>query len=168
MAAGGFHSLALLSDGRIFAWGSNLNGQLGVGSSGPDLTSPVPVPNFGVSRVKDVAAGDRHTLALLSDGTVLACGSNRDGQLGDGTTNNRSTFAPVQNLISVKAVAAGRSHSMALTSNGGIRAWGANSDGQLGIGSTTDSSLPLTVNRTALDEPVIAIAAGGSHSLALQ
>jgi alpha-tubulin suppressor-like RCC1 family protein len=167
LAAGSAHSLALLADGRLFAWGRNIQGQLGLGASGNDRTSPVLVPNFGLSRVKAMAAGDNHTLVLLSDGTVLACGTNSNGQLGDGTKTDRSTFAPVQNLIPVKAIAAGRRHSMALTTNGGIRAWGDNNDGQLGNGSTTDSSLPTTVNTQSLDGPVIAMAAGGLHSLAL-
>lgn len=165
VAAGSAHSLALLSDGRLFAWGRNTQGQLGLGSSATDRTSPVLVPNFGLSRVKAVAAGDSHTLVLLSDGTVLACGNNNSGELGDGTNTDRSTFAPVQSLIPVKAIAAGRRHSMALTTNGGIRAWGDNSSGQLGNGSTTDKSLPVTVSTQSLDGPVIALAAGGLHSL---
>lgn len=167
VAAGGSHSLALSSNGRIFAWGRNTHGQLGVGSSGTDITSPAPVPNFGLSRVKAVAAGDAHTLVLLSDGTVLACGNNNSGELGDGTNTDRSIFAPVQDLIPVKAIAVGTRHSMALTTNGGIRAWGDNGSGQLGNGSTTNSSRPVTVSPVNLDEPVIAISAGEFHSLAL-
>jgi alpha-tubulin suppressor-like RCC1 family protein len=167
LAGGSAHSLALLADGRLFAWGRNLDGQLGLGAEGSDRTSPVLVPNFGLSRVKAIAAADNHTLVLLSDGTVLACGNNSNGQLGDGTKTDHSSFAPVQNLIPVKAIATGRRHSLALTTNGVIRAWGDNSDGQLGNGSTTDSNLPTTVNTDSLDERVIAIAAGGLHSLAL-
>jgi alpha-tubulin suppressor-like RCC1 family protein len=167
VAAGSAHSLALLADGRLFAWGRHLDGQLGLGSAGTDRLSPVLVPNVGLSWIKAVATGDNHTLVLLADGVVLACGGNGSGELGDGTTAQRGTFAPVQNLIPVKAVAAGGRHSMALTVTGVIRAWGDNSDGQLGNGTTTDSSLPTTVNTQSLNGPVLAIAAGRLHSLAL-
>jgi alpha-tubulin suppressor-like RCC1 family protein len=167
VTAGSAHSLALLADGRLFAWGRNIQGQLGIGSSGGDQLTPVQVQNLGLSRVKALAAGDNFTLVLLADGTVLSCGSNSNGELGDGTNTKRSTLAPVQNLIPSKAIAAGRRHGMALTSNGGIRAWGDNNDGQLGNGSTTDSKLPTSVNTDSLNGPVIAVACGGQHSLAL-
>ena len=167
VAGGLAHSLALLADGRLFAWGGNLLGQLGVSDSSSDHLTPVQVQNLGLTRVKAVAAGDRFTLVLSSDGTVLACGSNSSGQLGDGTATARSTLAPVQNLIPAKAIAAGRRHSMVLTSNGGIRAWGDNNNGQLGNGSTTGSSLPVTVSLQSLDGPAIAVASRGLHSLAL-
>ena len=167
VTAGSAHSLALLADGRLFAWGRNSQGQLGIGSSRGDHLTPVQVQNLGLSRVKALAAGDNFTLVLLADGTVLSCGSNSNGELGDGTETKRSTLAPVQNLIPAKAIAAGRRHSMALTSNGGIRAWGDNSNGQLGNGSTTDSPLPTTVDTDSLNGPVIAVACGGLHSLAL-
>lgn len=169
VAAGGAHSLALLADGRLFAWGRNLHGQLGLGDSdsGNDRLTPVQVPNPGLGRVRALAAGDNFTLVLLADGTVLACGNNGSGELGDGTENSRGTLAPVQNLIPAKAIAAGRRHALALTSNGVIRAWGDNSVGQLGNGSTTDSPLPTTVHTESLNGPVIAVACGGQHSLAL-
>ena len=167
VTAGSAHSLALLADGRLFAWGRNIQGQLGVGDSSSDHHTPVQVQNLGLTRVKAVAAGDDFTLVLSSDGTVLACGDNGSGALGDGTTTDRSTLAPVQNLIPAKAIAAGRRHSMALTSNGVIRAWGDNNNGQLGNGSTTGSSLPVTVSLQSLDGPAIAVASRGLHSLAL-
>ncbi|HEV2778628.1 MAG TPA: hypothetical protein VGX25_04435 [Actinophytocola sp.] len=167
VAAGAAHSLALLADGRLFAWGRNLHGQLGLGSAGTDQLTPVQVPNLGLSRVKALAAGDNFTLVLLADGRVLSCGGNGSGELGDGSTINRSTLAPVQNLIPAKAIAAGRRHGMALLANGVIRAWGDNSNGQLGNGSTTDSPLPTTVNTDSLGGPAVAITCGGRHSLAL-
>ena len=167
VAAGAAHSLALLADGRLFAWGRNSQGQLGIGNAGSDQLTPVQVQSLGLSRVKALAAGDNFTIVLLADGTVLTCGSNSNGELGDGTRTNRSTLAPVQSLIPAKAVAAGRRHGLALLSIGGIRAWGDNSEGQLGNGSTTDSLLPSTVNTQSLNGPATAVACGGQHSLAL-
>ncbi|HEX6351513.1 hypothetical protein [Actinophytocola sp.] len=166
VAAGSGHSLALTADGKLFAWGRNLIGQLGLGVEGTDRLTPVQV-NLGLSRVKALAAGDNFTVLLLSDGKVMTCGSNGNGELGDGTKEPRATLAPVQNLVTVKAIATGRRHVMTLTSNGVIRAWGDNTNGQLGNGNTTDSPLPTTVNTDSLNGKVIAIACGGQHSLAL-
>jgi alpha-tubulin suppressor-like RCC1 family protein len=64
VAAGSAHSVALLADGRLFAWGRNLHGQLGLGSSGGDRLTPVQVPNPGVSRVKALAVGEDGRLTL--------------------------------------------------------------------------------------------------------
>jgi alpha-tubulin suppressor-like RCC1 family protein len=84
------------------------------------------------------AEGGAHSLILKSDGTVWATGGNQYGQLGDGTTTNRST--PVQaNITSVVYVAAGKHHSLALKSDGTVWAWGANHSGQLGDGTMTDA-----------------------------
>ena len=92
VAAGAEHSLALLADGRVMAWGQNKSGQLGLGtSSGPEICqvgfvcskTPVVVP--GLSDAVAVAAGENFSLALLASGTVVAWGNDLYGQLGDGT-----------------------------------------------------------------------------------
>ncbi len=75
------HSLALKSDGAVWAWGWNFSGQLG---NGTDLDSSIPKKVSNLTDVIAIAAGGEHSLALKSDGTVWAWGDNTSGQLGNG------------------------------------------------------------------------------------
>jgi len=170
IAAGGSHSLALTSTGQVLAWGNNIDGQLGNGSTTNSSSAvAVNLPNGAV--VIAIAGGGLHSLALTSGvtGHVLAWGYNGQGELGNGTTTNSST--PVQvNLPNggfVTAIAGGASHSLALTSAGLVLAWGSNASGQLGDGNTTDSSTPVRVTQPPFALNLSAIAGGGGHSLAL-
>jgi len=160
VAAGGDHSLALLANGTVVAWGDNENGQLGDGST---VTSDVPVAVTGLKGVKAVAAGGAHSLALLTNGTVMAWGDNENGQLGDGTLKESDVPVAVTGLKNVKAIAAGSDFSLALLTNGTVMAWGDNESGQLGDGTTKQSSVPVTVKGLS---GASAIAAGDDFSLA--
>ncbi len=162
IAAGAFHSLALRSDGSVWAWGWNDTGQLGDGTTTTRL-SPVQVLPPG-SGVVAIAAGYGHSLALKSDGTVLAWGYNAEGQLGDGTTSQHETPLPVLGLADVTAIGAGWFHSLAVKDDGAAWAWGMGIYGQLGVGSQADSAIPLQVAGLT---GVSGIAAGHFHSLAV-
>ncbi|WP_253908854.1 RCC1 domain-containing protein [Corallococcus exiguus] len=109
--------------------------------------------------------GALHTLALKQDGTVWAWGYNVYGQIGDGTTTNRSTPVQVAGLTSVTALASGAYHTLALKQDGTVWAWGHNSYGQLGDGTTTDRIAPVQVAGLT---SVAALAGDGHHSLALK
>ncbi|HLZ19882.1 MAG TPA: SdrD B-like domain-containing protein, partial [Smithellaceae bacterium] len=124
IAAGYSHSLALKSDGTVWAWGNNGNGQLGIGTI---TNSYIPAQVSGLTDVIAIAAGGHHSLAIKANGTVWAWGYNGYGQLGIGTTTNSLTPVQVSNLSGITAIAAGGNHSLALTSSGGVRAWGLNS-----------------------------------------
>lgn len=163
VAAGNEHSLALKSDGTVWAWGSNSNGQLGNGTTAGSQPSPVQVT--GLANVRAIAAGVNFSLALKGDGTVWAWGYNGSGQLGDSSTTERLT--PVQaNVAAQVAIAAGFDHSVSMTSTGTVWAWGNNSNGQLGNGSTTNSSTPVQTGSGVLSQ-VLAISAGNKFSVAL-
>jgi alpha-tubulin suppressor-like RCC1 family protein len=177
LAAGGNHTVALKSNGDVWAWGSNTNGELGDGTSGTaPRTTPTRVrtdaSNFLVN-VKSVAAGTSHTLALKSDGTVVAWGLNSSGQLGDGTTTQR--LYPVTVKISsgtalsgITQIACGATHSIALKSDGTVWAWGANASGQIGDNTTVNKTFATQVRATSSTflTTVISIAAGSAHSAA--
>ncbi|MDR1189648.1 MAG: LPXTG cell wall anchor domain-containing protein [Bifidobacteriaceae bacterium] len=137
-AGGGRHSLAVTGSGYVYAWGTNLHGQLGGGTSEDWWSSPLLVP--GLSDVAMVSAGGSHSLAVTNAGQVYAWGANGSGQLGDGTTTNRSTPVLVPGLSDVAMVAAGASHSLAVTNGGQVYSWGDNASGQLGYSS--DSATP--------------------------
>jgi alpha-tubulin suppressor-like RCC1 family protein len=94
-AAGDEFTTALRSDGTVWSWGNNYNGQLGDGTKTNRLT---PVQVSGLTGVAALVAAGDHALALKNDRTVWAWGGNSDGGLGDGTTTSRSTPVEVTGL----------------------------------------------------------------------
>jgi alpha-tubulin suppressor-like RCC1 family protein len=166
IAAGYDRSFAVQSDGRVWAWGLNNTGQLGDGST---TNRTVPVQVSGLAGAVTIAGDSSfyyvHNLALKSDGTVWAWGSNTSGQLGDGSTTGRLTPVQVSELMGAAAIAGGFSHSLALKSDGTVWAWGDNNYGQLGDGSATQRKTPVQVSGLT---GVVAVAGGDIHSLALK
>ena len=164
ISAGGSHNLAVKSDGTVWAWGSNLKGELGNGSNTNSMT-PVQVSGLGgVSAAAGGGAGEGYSLALKTNGTVWAWGSNRYGQLGNGTTTDNPTAGQVAGISGASAIAAGEGQSLAIV-GGAVKAWGYNGAGQLGDGSTTNRSYPVSVVGLG---GVTSISGGGVHTLALK
>ena len=174
IAVGCCHSLALRSDGTVWAFGLNKDGQLGVGDTA-NYSTPVPVhgPNNAgyLTGVVNVEAGEDFSLAVRNDGTVWAWGHNDTYQLGDGTTATRKTPVPVQLFYNgmgvVGDLAGGGYHGLALK-DGDVWSWGGNDSGQLGTNSTEDGYYPFPVyTGSGLTGVVTAVDAGHKHSLAL-
>ena len=165
VAAGANHTLALRADSTVWAWGSDLTGELGRGAPA-GASSRVPVRVVNLTGIAAIAAGGGHNLALRSDGTVWAWGENVSGELGDGTTTTR--YAPVQvsGLPAIHSIAAGSSYSLALDRTGRVWAWGSNTTGELGngvrnsLGSPVAAPVPLLLGVTRL-------AGGYAHVLTL-
>jgi len=128
-------------DGTVWGIGNDGNGQLGDGQTRVNRYDPIQA--IGINNIVEIAAGKFHTVALKSDGTVWAFGSNGYGQLGLGTIIQANTPTKIPNLDNVIAISAGEYHSLALKSNGTVWAFGGNWSGQLGIGTTTKSLVPV-------------------------
>jgi alpha-tubulin suppressor-like RCC1 family protein len=193
IAAGSLHSLALLGDGTVVAWGDNWNGQLGDGTSTGRHT-PGPVCAVGtvdcaatpLTGVTAITSGSGYNLARLNTGAVVGWGFNGSGQLGDGTTTTRTTpvsvcavgatdctTAPLTGVTSLAASPSG-AHSFALTANGQVLSWGFNGNGELGNGTTADRSTPgavcaiAAVNCAATPlSGITSVVAGGQAGAAL-
>jgi len=203
------YSVALKSDGTVWAWGSNEYGELG-NATGISSAVPVQVPNLSsVTAVSSSGGWDgTFSLALKSDGTVWAWGRGSFGGLGDGTTEHTVNPARIAKLKNIKAIVSGESvslaldkdgkvwawgypfgtydlsppkvvgglenviaidtyesHALALEGDGTVWAWGYNNSGQLGDGTNIDSDTPVQVQNLT---DAVAIAAGEDFSLALR
>ncbi|KAM9862854.1 hypothetical protein ACI1US_01215 [Leucobacter sp. BZR 635] len=138
VSAGSVVSLGLASDGTLYSWGSNADGQLGVGIPNEDLhgsLAPMKVAAPAGATFTQISAGFSHSLALSSDGKVYAWGGNGYGQLGLGDTAHRDAPTPVgvPDDVRFAEVSAGLLHSLAVTDDGRMFSWGSNADGQLGL-----------------------------------
>jgi alpha-tubulin suppressor-like RCC1 family protein len=178
IAATSYHSLAIRQDGTVWAWGLNYFGQLGQpGGQTGIYYNAVPKQVPGLAGIVAVATGENHSLAVKSDGTVWAWGSNTNGQLGNdtglGTNTPHSVPVQVNGLTNVRAVSGGSSHSLAVEGDGTVWAWGSNLFGQLGNSTGTGlnpvptGNFPVPTQIPNLTN-VTAIASGSQHNLALK
>lgn len=157
------YSLALKTDGSLWAWGANGNGQLGDGTT-VNRSRPVQVGSE-IDWLSVMAARNSSTFALKTDGSLWAWGNNENGQLGDGTTISRSEPVQVGIEIDWQSVVTGSEHTFALKIDGSLWAWGKNSDGQLGDGTRINRNIPFQVG-VKTDWQMMA--AGVKHTLALK
>lgn len=159
VAAGSTNSLALQRDGSVWTWGSNVDGEMGLGSSDDEHHVAVQrVP--GLAGVVAIAAGDEFDLALKRDGTVWGWGQNGLGQLGrapDSDPTFRSSPLRVPGLPRITAIAAGMDTALALDANGKVWSWGLSF-------SAGDTNLPAPVGGLA---GATGIAASDRSALAL-
>ncbi|XP_070513551.1 X-linked retinitis pigmentosa GTPase regulator isoform X2 [Cardiocondyla obscurior] len=168
IAAGSHHSLVLTSDGGVVAWGSNLEGQLGLqGVSGlvyKPTKVPIPEP------VKEISAGYYHSVFLTESGLVYVCGEAEGGKLGINTSFSiQDTPKQMQLPVPALHIACGGHHTLILAENGNIYCSGSNASGQLGMGTNVNEiQMPKFLPRGALqDEKIVKIACGESHSAIL-
>lgn len=179
---GAQEAIALKSDGSVWTWGANFNGELGDGETDDvnntetfvsTYNSALPLDVLGPSGVGNLSGitaimgGEMHNLALKADGTVWAWGYNKYNQLGDGTTTNR--FYPVQVSLLTNIIALGSRayHSLAIKADGTVWAWGTNRCGELGNGvadSNYDNYVPNQVQ--GVSDPIM-VTAGYEFSVAL-
>ncbi len=161
LACGDNFTLALDSDGKVYGWGSNSQGQLGIGSVVTPQTSPVAVISSGALNgkvVTGISAGTNFAVACTSDGGIYTWGRATTGRLGNGdTVTNVISPAQLGGVFTGKrvvAVSGGGAFGAALTSDGRVYTWGNNNIGQLGDGGTistpTENATPAGILGTGL------------------
>lgn len=178
VSAGHFHSCGLTEPGHIYCWGANNYGQLGDGP-GESRDAPWPINPRGsageVLRFIQVSAGPDHTCAISTEQKAYCWGNNDDGQLGDGTHQDRHYITAVSTAESFDQIAAGggvregdapapRSFTCGVTVDQDVYCWGANGNGQLGDGTTSERDVPTAA---ATDQRFAQVSAGGIHSCAV-
>jgi alpha-tubulin suppressor-like RCC1 family protein len=158
--AGELHSMAIKTNGTLWAWGSNVYGYLGDGTQ-TGRNSPVQI-GTGTDWAS-IALGDRHSLGIKTNGTLWAWGYNDQGQVGDGTSGNFRT-SPIQigTGTNWKSVAAGYFHSIGLKTDGTLWSWGYGANSALGQGNTTTYLVPTQIG-TATDWGILASSKGATN-----
>jgi hypothetical protein len=168
IASEGGHSCLLGEDGSVWCWGSNQFGQLGIGGAeGGWHTTPQRVVGLA-GRTVEVVATNSTTCAVTESGAAWCWGRNADGEVGDGTTEDRTSPTLVLGLdggVSTFSSAGYGTHMCALLNDGSAMCWGANHSGQLGDGTTEGRPRPVRVSVT--DEKLVAIVAGQGTTCAL-
>jgi alpha-tubulin suppressor-like RCC1 family protein len=155
------HACAIRTDGTLFCWGLNTNGQLGLGNT-TQQTSPVQVG--AVNTWSQVTTGESYTCATRTNGTLWCWGLNTNGQLGIGNASQQTSPVQVGTATNWKAVDAAYDHTCATRTDGTLFCWGINTNGQVGIGSLVSPQLsPVQVGTNSTWNNVTT---GGVHSCA--
>jgi alpha-tubulin suppressor-like RCC1 family protein len=182
IAAGDFHTCAVLDDGSVKCWGFGANGRLGYGSAA-NVSFPAAAPPVDLGpgrRAVAITAGTSHTCAILDTGAVRCWGNGSDGRLGYGhelsvgDDETPGAIAPVDlgPGRSARAIAAGDFHTCAILDDGSMRCWGFGASGQLGNGGTGDvgdNESPASAGLVALPagRAARAVAGGAGHTCAI-
>ena len=176
IATAASHSCALLSTGNVRCWGSSYNGFIGYGNlvDVGEYITPAQVGDVNVGGpVKQLALGETHTCALLTNGKVRCWGENDYGQLGYGHTHNigddetPASAGDVDVGGEVQQIAVGGAHTCALLTSGAVRCWGIGTSGQLGYGnlrSIGDDETPASAGSVDVGAPVRQISLGSGHT----
>ncbi|MEY2425022.1 MAG: hypothetical protein QOI61_594 [Actinomycetota bacterium] len=166
VAGGSAFTLSLDASGRVFAWGNNFEGELGNGTHGN--SQPHPVQVAGLPTISVIDAGDNHALALATDGTIWAWGSNERGQIGNGQAGG-TVDVPfhVPGVANAVAIAGGGAYSLAVLADGSMVGWGSNDAYQLGLGGDIDAPVTQPTALPAISG-VVKASGGGAFSVALK
>ena len=160
ISAGGFHSLVLDNNGKVYSFGYNSEGQLGLGNENDELNPKlIELEDY----IVDISAGNYHSLLLSSGGDVYSFGMNDSGQLGLKNNGNRNIPTIIPDIKNIIQISAGGFHSLLLNRNGNVYAFGRGEYGQLALGND-DVNIPKLIPHL---NNIIKVSAGNYHSLAL-
>lgn len=167
VACGSMHTLILTRGGKIFSWGDNQYGQLGMGDKGESSDKPVELKSLHGLPIVQIASGGFHCLTLTCSGTIFGWGKNNFGQLGLGDCERKVYPTLLKNMRNQKVqyISCGQDHSVMLTLEGGVFTCGLGADGQLGHNQHSNELNPRKVFEI-MGKRVTQIACGRHHTLA--
>lgn len=163
LSCGDEHTAIVTGNNKLYMFGSNNWGQLGLGSKAA-IIKPTCIKALKPEKVKLAACGRNHTLVSTDTGGVYAAGGNNEGQLGLGDTDDRDTFHQIVFFTpadTIKQLSAGANTSAALTEDGKLFMWGDNSEGQIGLEDKSNVCIPHEVT---VGKPISWISCGYYHS----
>jgi alpha-tubulin suppressor-like RCC1 family protein len=165
VSAGDFHTVAMKTDGTIWAWGDSADGTLGTGETYSGIIVTVPTQIGTATDWVAIATGQDHTLAVKANGQLWGWGSNGSGQLGD--QSNLEARGPIQigTASDWASVTTRGSESVARKKNGTLFSFGLNAYGQLGDGTFVNKDLPTQVG---IDANWSVFGSGDRHTAALK
>ncbi|KAL1124353.1 hypothetical protein AAG570_000982, partial [Ranatra chinensis] len=169
VACGQHHTLALTANDRLYGWGCNKFGQLGLNPElQPNVRSPteIPVPPGSIDGCTIVLSGWTHSAMLTGSGTVINWGRNKYGQLGVPPEQKPNGWKPevLEDVRKVVQLELGSEHTLALLEDGVVMSWGWNEHGSCGVNHTQDVTTPRSIQ---LSGKAMMVAAGTGHSFAV-
>ena len=169
VSVGTTHYAAIGTDGSLWTWGDNMVGQLGVGTSGHQTSANTPVRVGTATNWASVSVGATHTVAVRTDGSLWAWGTNWRGELGIGTSGD-GTNTPVRVGTDTNwaSVSAGWHYTMAIRTDGSLWAWGQNNHGQLGIGTSGWNDVRTIPTRVGTATNWTLVSTGWTHTAAVR
>ncbi len=165
ISTGDAHSLVVASNGRVYSFGQNCFGQLGLGDN---INRNTPTLVSKLNKIVSIFAGKDVSFALTSDGDVYSFGLNYDKLGLSNVPRHKPVFIPTLSLIkNISSISTGYNHSLAVTSDGNVYAFGCDTYGQLGLGRLNiqqNNNIPILIPTL---KNIILTSAGKDHSLAL-
>ena len=151
-------SITLSNDGTLHSFGSNNNGELGIGHN-KDVSVPTPIPNL--PQINMISCGAEITVCVDYEGFIWSFGGNKRGQLGTGNTTNFNVPQKIQDIPPVVSVSCGYAHTLIITNDSDLWSCGRNKFGQLCHGDTEDRSIPQKTSFSNISK----LSGGFRHSL---
>jgi len=161
VSVGDYHTCGVLVNGRVMCWGTNEYGQLGIGSFDDKTPYPNPLYVNSNKNFTSVSCGVYHTCGRLVNGSLMCWGRSNYGQIGYGSTGDKSSPYPVNSNENFTSVSAGYEHTCGRLVDGSLMCWGYGNSGQLGYGDTDNKYSPYPVNS---NENFTSVSAGYEHT----